>query len=450
MKERKSKFYRDVLAPYRTAKSSRNSLASENSSRLKRNELLNYFIEEEYKSEIEINERILGDTTIINDQHLERADLHPSEELQSQRLAERTQNQVIPDPPGSEKVLNITDVELILWKQEFLEQFPNDSLKFEIKTGGTEATLKEPEEELPPIVPTQTRVANKSARMYLSAHVKNWLSDKRNQVLAKKWKFKSNQWGCAHMDWLKKRFPQIGIICQYRFVDTNVRAKNKKKVNGFVESEETFLSSLGTYLNYAMFVLNKIHARKDFFKYFTDVTYLKSYCNALEDIDRLKYESPNTRRRKLEAIATVLNYLSENDSINHELTFQGKVRHAKIYLNGVYKRTNSTRDQWLNEQHSQSKLEQFGKYMNKDRFWTTIQKSYHICLAWTKWYFYSDKTSQQKKKFIKKNGQQFMDNFTFWLFVYSYSNRSQVYYQSMAKDVKPYKFKNPVTGDVYY
>ena len=38
-----------------------------------------------------------------------------------------------------------------------------------------------------------------------------------------------------------------------------------------------------------------------------------------------------------------------------EFTLQGKVRNAKIYVNSVYKRTNSTRDQWLNEQHSQSK-----------------------------------------------------------------------------------------------
>ena len=86
--------------------------------------------------------------------------------------------------------------------------------------------------------------------------------------------------------------------------------------------------------------------------------------------------------------------------------------------------------------------------MSKDRFWKTIERSYHICLAWTNWYYFADRTAKQKKKFIKNNGQQFMDNFTFWMFVYSYSNRSQVYYQSMA--IKVYKFKNPATGEVYY
>jgi len=57
------------------------------------------------------------------------------------------------------------------------------------------------------------------------------------------------------MKWLQKKFPQIGTICKYRFVDTNSKAKSKKKINGFVESEEIFLSSLNMYLNYAMFVL---------------------------------------------------------------------------------------------------------------------------------------------------------------------------------------------------
>jgi len=108
-------------------------------------------------------------------------------------LAESAQNQVIPDPPGGEKVLNITDVEINIWKEEFLRQFPEESLKFEIKTDESEATLKEEEEELPPIVVTQPRLCNQSARTFLAGYVKDWLSEKHNQAKAKKWKFESNQ-----------------------------------------------------------------------------------------------------------------------------------------------------------------------------------------------------------------------------------------------------------------
>jgi len=84
---------------------------------------------------------------------------------------------------------------------------------------------------------------------------------------------------------------------------------------------------------------------------------LKQYCSALEDVGQFKYESPNTRRRKLEAISTVLNYFLENENVNDELIFHGKMKHAKNYINSEYKKTSSMRDQWLSQQHSQSKLD---------------------------------------------------------------------------------------------
>ncbi|KAG2375019.1 hypothetical protein C9374_010393 [Naegleria lovaniensis] len=436
------KYYRSNLVPFRAIHDPQKKMK--------------LYIEQEMREEVIECDKQLNHMTCLST----RVQLHSSNNrninnhLNGSREKYQYQYRPIPNPPGGKLIIQPSQELIGKWKDKFKEDFPDEDLIYEFKSSNQEASLKinhlDPSEHNDNENESVKLISNNVARLFLTGHIEKWLNNRSNKQKSKTLKMRFNQHGLAHIEWLKEQFPQIDDICTYVFNTVNSKSRKKKKKNGFLESEETFLSGLSIFLNYAIFVLNKLLIPEDFFQYFLDTTILDSYLFALNDDEQLQYLSPNTRRRKVEALSIVLNYLSQTRSLIHNFDIGSKLMEAKSTVNTYYTKTNKERDEWLAMTHAMSHLQRYGKYMTPNNFWKCIKRSYHIILAWTKMFYSEQFTQEQKLKLVTSKGNQFMENFIFWFSMYTYANRAQVYYQSLMKDVKCFEFKDPVTQEQYY
>ncbi|KAG2379174.1 hypothetical protein C9374_007812 [Naegleria lovaniensis] len=358
------------------------------------------FIKKEFRSEITKRDKQLGLLHIINDDQegSSRDKSNINRKIASKRKSYQSQFEHAYTPSNGVLVDDTTNL-VETWKAQFQREFDSSMLLYHFEDDGGPASLKEEDKQKKTNTVSNKMTSNNVARLYIIEHINGWIKDPANVRAKNSLKLDINsKTGLVSMEWFRSMYTQIDALCEY--ITTTGKNVNKRSEESKEARKERFLSGLSIFLNYTMFVQRIIYKSKEFFNYFLNINALKSFLSALSSEEELQYVSPNTRRRKIEVLATSLNYLLNNVTVSHEITFRGKVQSAKILVDRVYSETNKERESWLRKTHAMSHLSNFGKYMSAEMFWQTVKRSYHICLAWVNMFYFSNQ--DKKEEIIQK------------------------------------------------
>ena len=384
----------------------------------------------------------------FGDQLLETNSVKAKTTVKNKELIEKRNQQyskqyeIEPIPSGGTKITNITEgirKELV---DLFMTKFKDPSIDYKFLgrgnplqiTSGLESFVTK---SLEPGDKTRLTINNNSLVIF-NAGIDDLVQQLKKQGIIAKY----NKVGNLSAETIDKAWPEVLDARFDLFSVLSDKHRLKKETLGFNESEELFQANTSHFIHW-LFIVNKQLVkigRGSLLKFISDESVIGRYLIDLESIQVFGLKSPNTLRRKIETLkqwisfAKRIGYGIDNIANSHAL------QRVEFNLSDRYKLTNQKRNEWLQKTHSASFMDNYGILLGEDAFWKTIKGSFTAIKMWVLFWLDDSIPLHQKQRAIRTNGIHFHDNFVYWLISYTFSNRSQFYYQLDLSDLKLFEF----------